>query len=81
MATQYPIKVQAIRTKGQKARLYVYVPLALAAAIALEPGEEIQWTLLDRNTLQVRRHRPRPVKTAPPARPRKVKSARKRRQP
>jgi len=58
MPAQYPIKVQAIRTKGQKPRLYVYVPLALAAAIGLEYGEEVQWTLLDRNTLQVKRYRP-----------------------
>lgn len=62
MQAQYPIKVQAIRTKGQKTRLYVYVPLPLAAAIELEPGEEVQWTLLDRNTLQMKRYRPEPVK-------------------
>ena len=63
MQAEYPIKVQAIRTKGQKPRLYVYVPLALAAAIGLEDGEEVQWTLVDRNTLQVRRYRPAPPKT------------------
>jgi hypothetical protein len=64
MQAQYPITVQAIRSKGQKARLYVYVPLPLAAAIGLEPGEEVQWTLLDRNTLQMERYRPAPLKAA-----------------
>jgi hypothetical protein len=64
MQAEHPIKVQAIRTKGQKPRLYVYVPMALAAAIGLESGEQVQWTLLDRNTLQVKRYRPVPVTTA-----------------
>jgi len=52
---QYPITVQAIRSKGCNPRLYVYVPLPLAAAIGLEPGEQVQWTLLDRGTLQMKR--------------------------
>jgi hypothetical protein len=73
MQAQYPIKVQAIRTKGQKPRLYIYVPLSLAAAIGLEPGEEVQWTLLDRDTLQVKRSRPAPVKTVRPSRKHKAK--------
>ena len=73
MQAQYPITVQAIRSKGQKARLYVYVPLPLAAAIGLEPGEQVQWTLLDRNTLQMKRHRPAPLKAARTARKAKPK--------
>ena len=73
MQAQYPITVQAIRSKGQKARLYVYVPLPLAAAIGLEPGEEVQWTLLDRNTLQMKRYRPAPLKAARTARKTKAK--------
>jgi len=72
MQAQYPITVQAIRTQGQKARLYVYVPLALAAAIELESGEQVQWTLLDRNTLQIKRYRPEPLKAARKAKTRKT---------
>jgi hypothetical protein len=34
----YPLRVQAIRSRGQTPRLYVSFPLALAAAIGLEPG-------------------------------------------
>ena len=56
MPSRYPIKVQAIRSKGQKERLYVYVPIPLAAAIGLEQGEEVQWQLEDRATLQLTRH-------------------------
>ena len=50
---RYPLKVQAIRSKGQQARLYVYFPLPLAAAIGLGAGEEVQWELLDRGELHL----------------------------
>lgn len=62
MQTTYPLKVQAIRSKGQQPRLYVSFPLALAAAIGLEPGDEVQWELLDRGELHlVRRKTPAPT--------------------
>jgi hypothetical protein len=53
--TSYPLKVQVIRSKGQQPRLYVSFPLALAAAIGLEPGELVQWELLDRSELHLLR--------------------------
>ena len=53
MQTKYPLKIQAIRSKGQQARLYVYFPLPLAAAIGLQAGEEVQWELLDRGELHL----------------------------
>jgi hypothetical protein len=40
--------------------MYVSFPLALAAAIGLEPGDQVQWELLDRDELHLLR-----VKTAP----------------
>lgn len=55
MQTTYPLKVQAIRSRGQQPRLYVSFPLALAAAIGLEPGESVQWELLDRGELHLLR--------------------------
>jgi len=55
MPTNYPIKVQAIRSHGRPNRLYVGIPLALAAAIGLEPGEDVQWELLDRGELHLLR--------------------------
>ena len=51
--TAYPLKVQAIRSRGQQPRLYVSFPLALAVAIGLEPGDEVQWELLDRGELHL----------------------------
>lgn len=62
MQTKYELKVQAIRSKGQQPRLYVYFPLPLAAAIGLEGGETVQWELLDRNELHlVRVNTPKPL--------------------
>ena len=62
MPTTFPLRVQAIRSRGQQPRLYVSFPLALAAAIGLEPGEEVQWELLDRGELHlVRSQTPSPV--------------------
>jgi hypothetical protein len=61
MQTSYPLRVQAIRSRGQTPRLYVSFPLALAVAIGLEPGEEVQWELLDRGELHLLRpNRPAP---------------------
>ena len=64
MQAKYPVKVQAIRSKGRTDRFYVFIPLPLAAAIGLEAGEEFQWSLTDRNLLSVQRLAP----TAPVAR-------------
>jgi hypothetical protein len=62
MPTTYPLRVQAIRSKGQQPRLYISLPGALAAAIGLEPGELVQWELLDRGELHlVRQATPPPT--------------------
>lgn len=63
MQTTYPLKVQAIRSKGQQPRLYVSFPLAVAAAIGLNPGDEVQWELLDRRELHLIRLQTRPPTT------------------
>jgi len=55
MQAKYSVKVQAIRSKGRTDRFYVFIPLPLAAAIGLEAGEELQWSLTDRNNLSVQR--------------------------
>ena len=60
MEATYPLRVQAIRSSGQKHRMYVSFPLALAAAIGLEPGDEVQWELLDRGELHLVRIKPGP---------------------
>ena len=67
---KYSLKVQAIRPKGQTPKLYVYFPIPLAAAIGLEPGEEVEWELLDRGEL----HLVRQVTASARARQRAVQS-------
>jgi hypothetical protein len=70
MQTTYPLKIQAIRSQGQNPRMYVSFPQALAAAIGLNPGDQVQWELLDREELHLVR-----LTTPPPAAKRKkVKS-------
>ena len=68
MKTSYPLRVQAIRSRGQNPRLYVSFPLALAAAIGLEAGEEVEWELLDRGELHLRRPSAPPPSTKAKAR-------------
>jgi len=63
MPTTYPLKVQAIRSQGQQPRLYVSFPLALATAIGLNPGDQVQWELLDRDELHLVRLPPTPPTT------------------
>jgi hypothetical protein len=63
MQTTYPLKIQAIRSQGQQPRMYVSFPLALAAALGLNPGDQVQWELLDRSELHLVRLSPRPPTT------------------
>jgi hypothetical protein len=55
MQAEYVMKVQVIRSKKQPPRFYVNIPLPLAAALDLEAGEEVQWQLLNRTDLRLRR--------------------------
>lgn len=55
MQITYPVKVQVIKSKGRPVRLYMAIPMALAAAINLEPGEEVQWELDSRKHLHLLR--------------------------
>ena len=58
----YPLKVQAIRAKGQNLRFYVYLPMPLASALGIEGGEEVSWELLDRKELHLVRKAPAKLK-------------------
>lgn len=62
MQSTYPLRIQVIRSKGQKQRMYVSFPMALAAAIGLEPGDEVQWEILNRGELHLVR-----LQTSPPS--------------
>jgi hypothetical protein len=55
MQAEYVMKVQVIRSKKQPPRFYVNIPLPLAAALDLGAGEQVQWQLLDRSDLRLKR--------------------------
>jgi len=55
MQAKYPMKVQVIRAKGVAPRFYINIPLPLAAALDLSAGELMQWQLLGRSDLRLRR--------------------------
>jgi hypothetical protein len=61
MQAEYRMRVQVIRSKGQAPRFYVNIPLPLAAALDLKGGEEVQWQLLERADLRLKRLKPTPA--------------------
>ena len=65
MQAIYAVKVQGIRAKGRKDRFYVVIPMPLAAAIGIESGEEVHWSLTDRDTLLLKRVNAKPARVAP----------------
>jgi hypothetical protein len=65
MQAEFEMKVQMIRSQGRATRLFVNIPLPLAAALDLEAGERVRWQLLDRSDLRLIRLQPRPAKKPP----------------
>src|SRR5262249_24502395 len=58
----YPTKIQAIRRKKTVSQCYVNLPLPLAAAIDIHPGEMVEWKVDTRYKLWLIRQRPNPKK-------------------
>lgn len=58
VTASYPLNIQAIRSKGQNLRFYVYLPMPLAAALGIHGGEEVSWELLERRELHLVRKSP-----------------------
>ena len=59
----FEMKLQVIRSQGRATRLFVNVPLALAAALDMKPGERLRWQLLNRSDLRlIRLAAPEPKK-------------------
>ena len=51
----YVTKLQVIQRGGQNRQYYLICPVALAAALNMEKGEELEWVLKDRHTFEIRR--------------------------
>ena len=47
----YPTRLQGIRRQGGTVQVYANIPLALASALDLQPGETVTWKVLDRTHL------------------------------
>ena len=62
MQAEYEMKVQVIRSQGRATRLFVNVPLPLAAALDLQAGERVRWQLLARSELRLIRLEPPPAR-------------------
>jgi hypothetical protein len=62
MQAELAMKVQMIRSQGRATRLFVNVPLPLAAALDLQAGERVRWQLLARSELRLIRLEPPPTK-------------------
>ena len=57
-----------VRSKGQKERLYMNIPVPLAAVISTHKSEKVEWELLDRAELHLMRSNPPRPHTARRAR-------------
>jgi bifunctional DNA-binding transcriptional regulator/antitoxin component of YhaV-PrlF toxin-antitoxin module len=57
----YLSKLQVIQRGGQNRQYYLICPAPLAAALELEKGESLDWTIKDRNTFEIRRVKPAPA--------------------
>ena len=63
MQAEYEMKMQVIRSQGRATRLFVNIPLPLAAALDLQAAEPVRWQLLTRSELRLIRLAPPPVKS------------------
>jgi len=76
MEDHYLTRLQGIRRHGGTVQVYANIPLPLASALDLEPGETVTWKVLDRTRLLLLRlpqhkqvpNMPRPARRKP-ARP------------
>ena len=76
MKTSYSLNVQAIRAKGKKPSPYVYLPVELSEGIALQPGELVEWVLININKMHLQRFRQCNNENGTPAYPLKVQAIR-----
>ena len=53
----YQSKLQVIQRGKKNRQYYLICPAPLAAALELEKGETLDWVILDRHTLEIRRQK------------------------
>jgi hypothetical protein len=52
----YPTKMQAVK-RGRSFQWFVNFPAALAAAMGFVKSETVEWEVIDRNTLKLKRRK------------------------
>jgi hypothetical protein len=61
--SSYPLKIQAIRSKGLAERPFVNIPISIARALDIRKGEVVEWKIVDRSPLLlVRKPQRSPIK-------------------
>jgi antitoxin component of MazEF toxin-antitoxin module len=53
----YPVKLQKVERPTNRS-FYINLPAALADAIQISKGEDLEWFIEDKNTLILRRKKP-----------------------
>jgi hypothetical protein len=53
LENHYPTRLQGIRRQGGTVQVYANIPLPLAFALDLEPGETVTWKVVDRTHLML----------------------------
>jgi hypothetical protein len=57
----YPVKLQKVDRPTNRS-YYVNLPVPVAEAIEAEKGETFEWVIEDKNTLVLRRQKPRKIR-------------------
>ncbi len=55
----YPTKMQAIK-RGRSWQWFINFPAAIAAAMGFNKSEVVEWEIVDRNTLKLKRGKQKP---------------------
>ena len=57
----YPVKLQKVDRPTNRS-YYLNLPVSVAEAIEAEKGETFEWVIEDKNTLVLRRQKPRKIR-------------------
>ena len=57
----YPTKMQAIK-RGKGSQWFINFPAAIAAAMGFNKSEIVEWEIVDRNTLKLKRAKQKSAK-------------------
>jgi hypothetical protein len=56
----YPTKMQAVK-RGKSFQWFINFPAAIAAAMDFEKSETVEWEIVDKHTLKLKRVKPKSI--------------------